>query len=471
MRVLLVDPGAVGAGGWGEPLTTKVGLLSLYSYLRERAPGADVAVCDLEMLHEQPEDEPAFEAYRHAVRETLARQPFDLLAISCWSSLKYRASVAVAEIGRALNPGALIVVGGYHPSAMPHDFTYPGSPFDHVIVGEGEAALAALATDGGKGAPAVIEGRWLAAGDEPRLRWDEYPLYRPDEFSFPLFFSRGCPYACGFCMEPFTKGRSWRPLGPEQAMARLDDLLAHRQVLKVEIQDPMFGLRKDWCLPFLGALVGRRGLPLFWAETRSDVMTPEVLSLVGRLDFRLDLGVETASPEMIKVMNKAPSPEQYLRKTAETIRLAGEAGVASMIYLITHYPGERLVHVRETIGFFRDLFQRLETCGVERVLHQKFMYFPGADLDERSLFYRERFGTRIGRPAWWKEPGPLRERSTCVRDDRVSPDQQAEIDAAWKDGLAELNALLPEKLSPRAMIKHGCYQVLRDRRRARAQRL
>jgi len=60
--------------------------------------------------------------FLEAVRADLAQRDFDLAGISCWSSLNVTASYKVASFIRETHPKAKIVVGGYHPTARPHDF-------------------------------------------------------------------------------------------------------------------------------------------------------------------------------------------------------------------------------------------------------------------------------------------------------------------------------------------------------------
>src|SRR5262245_8590619 len=67
---------------------------------------------------------------------------YDLVGVSCYSSFDYLKVMAIgAELRRHL-PRAWLVTGGYHPSARPDDFTLANSPFDYVVVGDGERPLA-----------------------------------------------------------------------------------------------------------------------------------------------------------------------------------------------------------------------------------------------------------------------------------------------------------------------------------------
>ena len=94
--------------------------------------------------------------YREKLKKLLLeykkRFPFELVAISCYTSLNYMNCVEIASlIKKEITPSCLIVVGGIHPSICPEDFQignfpnfiykkYPQNqtPFDYLIKDEGE---------------------------------------------------------------------------------------------------------------------------------------------------------------------------------------------------------------------------------------------------------------------------------------------------------------------------------------------
>ena len=194
---------------------------------------------------------------------------FDIVGISCWTSLHYLAAVAVAEICKELNPEGTVVVGGYHPSSLPGDFAYPGSPFDYVVIGEGEVAFQQI-TAGRipkEAHPQVVQGTPVEMA-EVELLWGEYKYYRSaDDVS--LWLTRGCPFRCGFCLDRLTK---WRGYSPARAVAELKRMTrALPSVKSVGFLDPIFGLNRAWRREFLDALLGADLNLAYWGETRADL--------------------------------------------------------------------------------------------------------------------------------------------------------------------------------------------------------
>ena len=143
VKVLLLWPGADAStrGNFGMP---QLVLLGTYA---QHQTGAKVQIRDLEM-------ERAFGPVNLA--RLLAGpdgEGYDIVALSAYSSFDHLKCTAIAEMIRELHPNAVIMVGGYHPSARPLDYVFDGSPFDVAVVGEGEKPLVRVIESVAGGAP------------------------------------------------------------------------------------------------------------------------------------------------------------------------------------------------------------------------------------------------------------------------------------------------------------------------------
>ena len=462
MDVLLLDPGAANAATWTIGLLRmpiKMALLQLQSFLLDRQAageaalrGSRIAVCDLEWELDQPNDPVAYAAYLDLARERLRGERFDLVALSCWSSLKYRLSVSVAALVKELNPEARIVVGGWHPSALPEDFLFDGSPFDWVVRSEGEHALLDLIRDLAGGRPparGVLEGRLVLPEEEVRLRWDAYPGATTVPTA-PLFFSRGCPFICSYCMEPYTKGQSWRALPPERAVDRVRHLLSTTRVKYIDVHDPIFAPQRAWRRAFFEGL-GAMGFDRFmWTESRVDVFEEGDLALFAGFDLQLDFGMETASADMLQIMRKTRAPGAYLKRARETLLAAARHDLTAQVYLITHHPGERLTQVKETLAFFEGVVAEMRRTSIIQVSAQPYRYYPGTAVNREGPRLFEAYGTVVDRPFWWREDTNMRDASACTVDTHLDPAERAAIDEAWESGLSRINTRLMERRSDRA---------------------
>ncbi|MBW2298323.1 MAG: cobalamin B12-binding domain-containing protein, partial [Deltaproteobacteria bacterium] len=125
-KILLLYPGEFFSQGWGRFIRLKPHMVYIYSYLKQFF---DVTVVDLENEFSRPESPEALTAFKAKSLERINGISADMVAISCWSSLNYLSTVFFAEQIKQQRPDTPIIVGGYHPTFMPQDFTYPDNPF------------------------------------------------------------------------------------------------------------------------------------------------------------------------------------------------------------------------------------------------------------------------------------------------------------------------------------------------------
>ncbi|HET9960566.1 MAG TPA: cobalamin-dependent protein, partial [Polyangiaceae bacterium] len=296
LRVLLIWPGGtLGAlSNFGVPQ-----LLSLASAIRAR--------CDVELSIADLDCERALGPL------DLSRlcQGHDLIGISCYSSFDYLKVMALAARIRELSPRAILVTGGYHPSACPDDFTQPGSPFDYVAVGDGEAPLARLIEQLSRGRrplnrilpsePVPSPSELLPYDFELLARY--LPIARRVATQAEIYLSRGCPYDCSFCMERAKRETSWRAVSPEEAIDTLHQLdrFLDLQGWTLFIADALFGMKRAWRREFLEALARKplRALRV-WLLIRVDLIEREDLELMSRAHVSPGFGLESGDPNQLK---------------------------------------------------------------------------------------------------------------------------------------------------------------------------
>jgi len=345
-------------------------LVALGSFLEART-GARVEVIDLD-----------YERFLQAPHpERVFGRNFFVVGISCYSSYDYLTAFYLGREIRRSNPSAILVVGGYHPSARPGDFLdLPGSeldepsPFDHVVVGEGELPLARIvraAARGEKLPNQVLGPEPVSHLDElPPMNWSLLDRYRDaarsigGQFNMPL--SRGCPFHCTFCME-LAKGesrwRAWSPARAEVELCRLADWLGRRN-WKLFLADAVFGLQPTWRREMLERLACLElGFDQVWTLSRIDLLEPGDIERYSRGGFGLGFGLESGDPIMLKRTGKTADPDAFLARFREMAKETATVGLPWGANVIVGHPGET------------------------------------ADSLERSA--RFAFGTRIHRPRWW----------------------------------------------------------------------
>ncbi len=417
--LLLVSPPIVhGQRWWANRIANKPHLASLAGYVRDLA---EPRTLELDIDSTAPL-EGLLEALDFALIDDVA-----LVGISCWTSMHYLGALAVAERVRARRPDLPIVVGGHHATAAPGDFDEDACDF--VVTGDGEHALRRLCCEWPQ-RPArrqVIEGGTFDQSNPSHIDWEHYG--RPGAKGRALWIgaSRGCAFKCSYCVEP-ERGAHYSRYDVGVQLDIIERLLSAYEPRVIAFSDPLFGSNRRWLEDFLDRLE-RRALPLmFWCETRTDLMTPDLLERFKRCRFMVDFGLDTGSATMVQLMQKAASPHMYLERSRATLQAANAIGLPHGVYLIFNYPGETPETVRETQAF-------IDEMGVDGgpmsgwLSCQTFFILPGTRSYARMETDAAAFGTEIHHKTWWKEAGDHYRLATDVLPS-----------AAWRDRELELTA-------------------------------
>lgn len=404
--ILVLYPSAFNYPGWLERVHVKTSQLMLCSYLAQWYP---VEYADLEVTIGRPNTPTQMRRFERKVREFFAQRQFDILAISCWTSLSYRATIAVAQLCRETHPNAVIVVGGYHPSARPQEFFTPDQLIDYVVSGEGEIPLRqiaeGLATLGRPAGTQMVTAPTLPPAEFVGINWDLIENFVHQHIGSPVhnvctYASRGCPFECSFCME-WLKERGWRPFSPEFAAEEAHRAVTRLGLNSIGIADACFGVRSDWRKRFLKRIAQFK--PEYWVvfETRSEYIDREDAEILSGMKSQVQIGLESGSPRMLQLMRKTKDPGRYLRHFSECSRMLSDHGVLHNANLIFNHPGENEESLRETFS----LIDRELEAGNNNLMWAMyaFMDFPGCEIDQNRKFYENNFGARFLSPDWWRQ--------------------------------------------------------------------
>jgi anaerobic magnesium-protoporphyrin IX monomethyl ester cyclase len=397
--VLLISPGIL---KWTDMDFGLPHLVSIGGYLREHA-GVRIEILDLN--------------YEGGDHRSLQRRiedlgPFLLIGVSLYSSFDYMRVMSLARFLHDLYPDVPLVTGGYHASALPHDVIYPDSPFDAVVVGEGERPMLEMVQTLLGGAPLekTLYGPDVVPDLDalPPYAWDLLDHYWPRAHDIgrklQVYLSRGCVYHCTFCMERAKSGYQWRAYSAPRAIDELKRLARKTDLSKwvVNLADPLFGFHREWRREVLQGIIDHNLAPRqYWTLTRSDDLDETDVKLLVKARFSIGIGMETGSPEMLRIMQKGNRPEAYLDAQRRLARLSREHGLNWAANVILGHPGETPESLRQTHSFVKELFTSApDTCGWVSI--DPFRVYPGSQVHETLADYSQRFGTVFHRPIWWK---------------------------------------------------------------------
>jgi hypothetical protein len=184
-----------------------------------------------------------------------------------------------------------------------------------------------------------------------------------------LITSRGCPGQCTFCSSPQLWGRKVRFRSAENVLEEIEELVTARGHRFLNIKDDTFTAGRKRLLAICGGIV-ERGLAFRWVcDTRVDLVDPEMLAAMRRAGcMRLNLGIESGSPEILRNIKKRIDLDEAASVTGEARKL----GMDVRFYLILGNRGETPETVRETLDF-------VERARPTSCLMHGLVLFPGTE--------------------------------------------------------------------------------------------
>ncbi len=261
-------------------------------------------------------------------------------------------------------------------------------PFiDKVVFGEGELVFQTYLEEGHTGNVNITAKDFgiekIDMDTLPPLDFSDLDLTK--YFHLGIAASRGCPFLCGFCSET----KLWAKFRRKAAEKTADEV--KYQLDKWGINKFFFtdALYNHSLTPFVKALT-ERGLEIeFDCYLRIDVHSAkrEMTDFWAKGGLhRVRIGMESASPKILKVMQKGITVEQQ----SEAIKMLASSGIRTSTYWIAGHPEETDEDFEQTLEFIKK--------------HKDYLY--EVDL---AVFYFYGEG-ELGKDAFMNEAGGLIER-------------------------------------------------------------
>jgi radical SAM superfamily enzyme YgiQ (UPF0313 family) len=295
-----------------------------------------------------------------------------------------------ARVRRAL-PQAAVILGGVHATLFPAEVL--GEPaLDYAVHGEGELTAVELVGALARGeSPRAVEGIALRDAGGPRVNPPRAPVANLDslprpaydllpmsEYATPfsaagrvssLVTSRGCPYRCRFCDGWVVMGRKYRAHSADRVVEEIAWLARDFGVREVLFKDSEFTLDRARVLRFCELM--REGPRVSWTcSARVDAVDEPLLRRMAAAGCRVvQLGVESADPEVLRALGKGIRVEQVRSAFAA----ARAAGVETVANLMVGTPRE----TRDSIEATRRLVAEIRP---DHLNVQVFVPYPGTEL-------------------------------------------------------------------------------------------
>ena len=323
-------------------------------------------------------------------REEILREIFleqaDLVAFSCYIWNIGMIKELLPELKR-VQPGVILWLGGPEVSYHSKELLVSLPAVDGIVVGEGEQTFLELTQYylGERKELEQINGIVFREG--ARLREIQFlnskislleyfmdgditetPTREPismDVLPFPfqdmeqlrnriVYYesSRGCPYACSYCLSSVDRRVKYRSL--ELVKKELQFFLDHK-VPQVKFVDRTFNCNRQHALEIWSFLKERdNGLTNFHFEITADLLSEEELSLLATLrpgQVQLEIGVQTTNPDtMVAIRRKV----DFSKLSEHVTRIREGHNIHLHLDLIAGLPLEDLNSFRQS---FNDVFR------------------------------------------------------------------------------------------------------------------
>ena len=299
---------------------------------------------------------------------------------------------ALCEAIKCQMPQIKIVFGGVHVSALRRKILEEFSAIDFVVTGEGEQAIADLASGV---LPQTIQGLVFRVGPtihENNLRTDlcqldtlPFPAYHllkdfPKNFPGALFnyprspvativSSRGCVYQCSYCDRSVYR-QSFRFNSAEYLYAQMHFLKKDFGVKHIFFYDDLFTLNRERILKFCQLLQNKPLGMTFNCAAHVGHLDAELLKLLKSAGcWMVSVGIESGAPEIL-ARHKTKVDFAAMKSVVEKIQ---KAGLRAKGLFIMGLPGE----TEETIAITANFIKKLNLDDMNMT---KFTPFPGSPI-------------------------------------------------------------------------------------------
>ncbi|MFZ1985724.1 MAG: radical SAM protein [Desulfatitalea sp.] len=343
----------------------------------------------LQPFYGRPDRSPfgLFHHFRHFgySLEHIARRAKDsgasIVGISSLFSAYAETALETAAAVKKILPGARIVLGGHHPSALPE--AVMGHPaVDFVVAGDGETGLPQLALALRHGTPleAVPGLVWRkpdgSLGRNPPARLADLDLLpvpafdlidwhfyrRAGQGSVAISAGRGCPLRCTYCAVNAATHHGYRCRSVAGVMAELEAADRLAPLGFIDFEDEHLTADRDWFLALMTAVrhyFGDRPPELRAMNgLLASSLDSETLAAMHRSGFKtLNLALITTAAAQLKRFGRPDLTGDMDRVLA----LATQFGLSSVAYLIVAGPGQDPYDALQDLLF---LAQRRVLAGV-----------------------------------------------------------------------------------------------------------
>jgi radical SAM superfamily enzyme YgiQ (UPF0313 family) len=336
-------------------------------------------------------------------KEEVLREVRDALclAVSLVTGPMIKETVEIARAVKEWDPDFPVILGGWHPSLLPKQ-TLECEYIDIVVRGQGEDSMLEVVQhiESGSSLDLVAGigfkrgGKLFFTTERPLRPLVEMPPKAYEIADFDAYerscgrrwamytSSLACPFNCSYCTNAGVYGRKWNALPAEQFVEETTDLATRYRLELIWVVDDNFLVDLDRARAIAEGLV-RKDSKFTWSIQATTNLTArlsiEDLRLLQRSGLRqICQGVDSASPKILKAMNKEFQDFDSIYQSADRCL---QAGIRPSFNIIFAFPGEGRPERLDTVRFMMDVCRKFP--GAE-FWTNIFTPYPGSPIMERA---------------------------------------------------------------------------------------
>lgn len=376
IKVLLINP----------PSPTKSDFLPLgLGYLGAilEKIGCNVSVIDACARHDEHSIEEVFESAR-----ILSPNVIVVTIFSNHAKNNYKLTNMLSKLP------SLVVVGGPHPSILPHEvLKYSGANI--VVRGEGEDTICDIIEyvkgnmelENIPGISHYVHENEIVDNPARMLIKDLDSIPHPArhlsdasnydfEYLGGMITSRGCPSSCTFCAS-LAMGKSYRFRSPQNIINEMLYLRDNYGVNKFFFQDDAFTVNKDRLYQLCNMIIDRDDFnPKWTCVTRVDFITQDMLNKMKEAGcVEIHVGLESGDTNLLIKHRKGISIDSIRR----AVRWMHVAGIKSQVNFMFGFPEETVKEIKATENLIKELAPYTDQFSKGGVL----IPYPGTEIYNR----------------------------------------------------------------------------------------
>ncbi len=323
------------------------------------------------------------------LRRVQAFQP-DLIGMTATTPFFHR----IEEMARFLKAQTdrPVIVGGQHVSILQEKAF--SEAFDYLFIGECELAFPEFlnrfargeSVGGVPGIMARENGRIVRGPEAPRVMdLDAAPLPARDLLRNDLYaigtprgrkrytsvqMTRGCPFRCVYCANDLY-GKRLRRRSLAHVLQELEEIVLKRDIHHIYFIDDTLTLDRKYILELCAGIQQRQLQFTFEGSTRANCWDEEIATRLKACGLvRISFGLETAVPEILKLIQKDVALEAYVAAN----RINNRLGIETINSVMLGLPGETRATIRQTVDFL---------CRARDIHHTTYgiaIPYPGTEL-------------------------------------------------------------------------------------------